>query len=95
MISFFVAGIPQPKGSSKIARIKLKVGFRYAVTSTTKGLPAWSKAIWAEAQRVKPPVPLQGPIAVRLTFYLPKPKRCDRLLPCVRPDIDKLVRGFL
>src|SRR4051812_2399697 len=37
--------------------------------------------------------PLAGPLWVSMRFIMPKPKRCDRTHPSVRPDIDNLVKG--
>jgi len=39
--------------------------------------------------------PLEGPVSVQLYFRMPRPKSApkSRKLPCVRPDLDHLVRA--
>lgn len=41
---------------------------------------------WSQRQ------PISGPVFVNVNFYLPRPKRCPRLLPHVRPDLDNYLK---
>jgi Holliday junction resolvase RusA-like endonuclease len=60
----------------------------------SKAVGPWRDAIRAEA-RTRIPVPLQGPVTVEIMFFLAKPKSVKRETPCVRPDLDKLIRSTL
>lgn len=39
--------------------------------------------------------PMVGPVEVKATFYLERPKTVKRDSPSVRPDVDKLLRALL
>ena len=93
MDHFFVAGIPQPKGS---ARAFVPKGWKRAVvTSANPKVKTWESAIRAEAIH-HDPVYRSKPVAVAviLQFVLPRPKKCGPR-PTVRPDLDKMVRAVL
>lgn len=100
MISFFVAGVPQPQGSARA----FVVQGRAVVTSANKNLRPWRDSVLAAAraemavadERITKPTP----VAVRITFYLQRPashtkKQQERRAVTVRPDIDKLARAVL
>jgi Holliday junction resolvase RusA-like endonuclease len=83
--SFSVLGQPAPQGS------KRHVGHGIMVESSKKLLP-WREAVKAAA----PAGPmLDGPIAVRLVFTLPRPKsaRKSEMVPYRTPDLSKLARS--
>lgn len=95
-VKLTVYGIPLPQGS--------KTGFvikgRAVLTDGKKGpaLKEWRMAIASEARRwlqETEGAPLAGPVAMRVTFYLPRPKSAPRkvLYPATKPDLDKLVRS--
>ena len=95
-MKLIVHGIPLPQGS--------KTGFvikgRAVLTDGKKGpaLREWRQAIAAEARlwlTQTNAAPLAGPVAMRVTFYLPRPKSAPRkvLYPATKPDLDKLVRS--
>jgi Holliday junction resolvase RusA-like endonuclease len=82
---FSVLGSPAPQGS------KRHVGHGVMVESSKKVLP-WREAVKAAA----PAGPmLDGPIAVKLIFTVPRPKaaRKTELHPYRIPDLSKLVRS--
>src|SRR5437867_2944436 len=92
-VSFHVRGLPIAQGSMRAFLIKGKP----VVTANSKGLPAWRQAVNHEAQRVAAGL-MTGPIAVELTFLMPKPKSAPkkkRIFATKRPDLDKLVRSVL
>lgn len=95
-MKLIVHGLPIPQGS--------KTGFvingRAVLTDGKKGpaLKEWRMAIAGEARRwlqETNAAPLAGPVAMRVTFYLPRPKSAPRrvLYPATKPDLDKLVRS--
>lgn len=87
---FFTAGTPVPQGShrvigSRVIPDKRLVAWRAEVTA--EALTAAEAAGWEE--------PWDGPCALDLVFYLPRPKRPRWPWPAVRPDVDKLVRAVM
>lgn len=78
---------------------------RVAIVETGKDrLDSWRNAIKAAAREavgqdaVAEEFPITGPVGVRVTFSLSGPRRipAERLgWPCVKPDVDKYVRGAL
>jgi Holliday junction resolvase RusA-like endonuclease len=103
VISFFVRGIPQPKGSTKafyIARLK-----RAIVTSDNKKLKPWEGEVRAAAEQAQGnSVPGLGPFDIEIVFYVPRPgghwgKKgllpSAPAFPTKKPDLDKLGRGLL
>ena len=100
MIEIVVRGIPAPQGS------KRHVGGGRMIESS-RAVGPWREAVRAETQR-KVPAPLGGPVAVRVWFWLPRPKTHFRtganahllrdgapVRPSGTPDLDKLVRAVL
>ena len=73
------------------------VGGKARITSTQgMKLQDWRQAIAQEARSATESV-LSGPVAVNLTFALPRPvsRRKRDLWPDRKPDLDKLVRSAL
>lgn len=87
MIDFFVEGQPVPQGSMRV--------FNGNVVHTRgAALAVWRSAI-AIAARKAGAVPVDGPIALALTFTYNKPKTVKRDLPSIAPDLDKQIRSVL
>lgn len=64
------------------------------VHQKTRQLTAWRTLIANECRSVMPE-PLEGAVEVEADFALRPPKSGKRVLPHVRPDIDKLARAVL
>lgn len=104
-ISFFAPGIPAP-GGSKRAFAHKSTG-RIVVTDDCRRNKDWRAVVALAAERAmagRPP--LAGPLALSMTFFLPRPKghfgtgRNARVVraaapghPAVKPDTTKLVRS--
>lgn len=94
-----VVGRPAPKGSKR-AFVNPKTQ-RTVVTDTNhKGLKAWARAVEEAArlamEELGHPPPMEGPLSLRVVFYLPAPKSLSptwRWLPTTKPDLDKLERA--
>lgn len=100
IVALSIPGTPVPQGSKNVTR----TGRMY---EANKALPAWRKrAVAALAKEYAATVPLDGPLRVDATFYMPRPKRhygtgrnSDRLKPgapdwhTYKPDTDKLQRA--
>jgi crossover junction endodeoxyribonuclease RusA len=84
-VKLIVHGMPIPQGS----KTGFVIGGRAVLTDGKKG-PALKE--WRMETNA---APLSGPVAMRVTFYLPRPKSAPRkvLYPATRPDLDKLVRS--
>lgn len=93
-----VIGVALPQGSK--SAFALKSG-RVVVTDGKKGgnLKEWRGAIAACARlwlsQNGMPAPLDGPVKLSVTFYLPRPKSAPKRVtkPDKKPDLDKLVRA--
>lgn len=93
-----VYGIPLPQGSKTAFVVK----GRAVVTDGKKGpaLKEWRNAIASEARvwlaKNGAPAPLDGPVIVTATFYLPRPKSAPKrvIFPATKPDLDKLTRAL-
>lgn len=88
MISFFLHGEPQPKGSVQ----GFLRGDKVIVTHTAKS-KVWEESIRWQVKDYQHN--LDGPLAVSLDFYLTRGKSVKRQYPAVTPDIDKLTRAVL
>lgn len=89
--SLFVPGNPVPQGS------KRHVGNGRLIESA-KTLAPWRATI-RQALETTIPDPLDGPIAARVAFVMPRPKSTAKTRPTPaavkRPDVDKLLRAVL
>lgn len=96
-LHFVAYGIPQPKGSAKAF---LPKGWtRPIVTSDNTKNKGWQQLV-AEAASAAIGLSsdfrvIDGPAALTVTFYLPRPKAIkNKIVPHVKkPDLDKLVRS--
>ena len=90
-VRFFVAGIPIPQGS-KTAYV---VGGRAVMADANKKLKPWRKEVTrvARASWLDRPQAL-GPVRLDLVFVFERPSSVKRRLPCVAPDLDKLIRAI-
>jgi crossover junction endodeoxyribonuclease RusA len=101
-VSFTVAGLPAPQGSKK-AIPNRHTGRMIVLEQSGAKLKDWRDAVNAAAWQAvyaNPPAArevFRGPVGVSLAFTLPRPASAPRgrSWPCVRPDLDKLVRAVL
>ena len=100
MIKIVVYGSPAPQGSKRFVGTS-KAGRGIMIESSAKVKP-WRLDVKAAAEAVLasidggPPKPLDGPIAVQMTFTLQKPAsapKSRRTWPCRKPDLSKLIRS--
>jgi Holliday junction resolvase RusA-like endonuclease len=88
MILFSVEGEPIPQGSKK----GFVVGRRAVLVDDNKDkLKPWRAKVAAASDVGHT---FTGPVFVAAVFYLPRPKTVKRLLPSVKPDLDKLFRAL-
>lgn len=91
-LSFTVLGRPVPQGSM-MARAT-KTGKAYLHHDNERELRAWRRDIRDAADGRSITTIRQAPLAVRLRFQMPTPKRaCDGDPAATAPNIDKLVRA--
>lgn len=89
-----VYGTPVPQGSMK-AFVR---GGRAQITSANNNLKPWREAIKSAVDDVfatKGQYTYEGPVEVKINFWLPKPKSTPKkvIYPAKKPDLDKLIRG--
>ncbi len=93
--SFFVPGEPITEGSTRA----FASGQRVVVTHDRgASLTAWRLAVKDAALKAAREAGWEprydGPVAVNVAFFLPRPKSAKkRLWPHVKPDLDKLIRA--
>lgn len=96
MVEFRVYGTPAPQGS-KTAFVR--GGKAVVVDGSSKSgrekLSSWRAEVAREAHNERPDELLEGPLAVTINFFMPKPKSApkDKAYCDKKPDIDKLVRA--
>lgn len=102
-LRFLIFGVPAPKGSTRafVVRKKGETGPGRAVVVPDNKGPArmWAGAVQEAASRAlqeqRSGKPILGPVRVRVTFHMPRPKSLSRhvLEHTKRPDCDKLARN--
>jgi len=98
--SFFVCGVPRPKGNHVAVCPRNCTGRgRPFITETWSGkqgerLREWTKTIIVESKKHRPPSPLVGAVELDVAFYFPRPKKPKSEYPAGRVgDLDKLLRA--
>lgn len=86
-----VYGTPAPQGS-KTAVVR---GGKAIMFESSKKLVPWRDAciMASKMATTEAPTPLAGPLKVKITFYLERPRSTLRDYPNSAPDVDKLLRG--
>jgi Holliday junction resolvase RusA-like endonuclease len=103
MVSFFVAGIPVPKGSAK-AFMRKGMKFPVVVQDNAEKQKPWASSIGYAAQQAGA-ILLNGPVEIKIVFFMPyrkshfgTGKNADKLkvnstqYHTSKPDLDKLIR---
>ena len=92
----FVKGAAKPQGSKR--GFVTKTGKVAMVEMSGTPLKNWRQAVtWVirgEAAKQKWELS-EGPVNVKIEFYLHRPKKPKHKEPAVRPDLDKLARAVL
>ena len=97
LISFYVEGLPQTKGSTKgfVGRSKKTGNLRAFIVNDNKKNKGWAALVAHEAKFYGPRTPMTGPVSLDLSFFMPSPKRPKHpIFPIVKPDLDKLTRSI-
>lgn len=103
-LSFFVPGIPAPGGSKRFVGFAKSTGRAILVDAAGQRNKDWRSSVASVAAACMSGVaPMEGPLAVRLTFLMPRPKghRTPKGVlrasappfPTTRPDALKLARS--
>lgn len=92
-IAFFIPGQPRPKGSWNLMR-NSKTGQVFAKADPAHKSWQGQVSYWAQVNKPDGDVHT-GPIALTMTYHLPRPKTVKRALPTTKPDLDKLERAML
>jgi len=92
VIEFTVFGIPRPKERARVYRTQTgKVR-----TVTPQRTADWEASFAGQALYSRPAQPLDGPISLHVTFYLPRPSsRKKAAWPDRKPDLDNCLKCCL
>jgi Holliday junction resolvase RusA-like endonuclease len=95
-IQFEVPGTPAQQGSKTLGQTKEGKTF---MRESAKGLAVWRGKVIAHARAAIGPrwKPLDGPLYLYLTFWMPRPDSHPKTIatyPTGAPDLDKLVRAI-
>ncbi len=109
-ISFTVIGVPAPGGSKKGFPFRRRDGsLGVNMVDGSKYTKPWQLKVKATAESYYWDAPLEGPLRMEVTFYLPRPKDHFKtqkgkvttivkpgkpLYPITTPDLTKLIRAF-
>ena len=88
IVTFSVEGVPMPQGSKSLIR---RGGKAWMIDANSSRLKPWRQKV-AEAADLGET--FDCPVMVAAVFYMPRPKTVKRLLPSVKPDLDKLFRAL-
>lgn len=98
-LAFTIPGLPVPKGRPRFAQVAGHV--RAFTPKPTMTHENWVRACAHEAVSKLPKAermrfPLDGPLAIRVRFYLPRPpsRRKADLWPDRKPDLDNLLKAL-
>lgn len=95
-ITFFVPGRPAPQGSKTLTRGGMRESSRLLKPwRQTVARVAWESMVeyTVNTDGADTPFPLTGPLALDVTFVLPKGRANRKVRPCQDPDADKLARA--
>lgn len=106
-IEFFAKG--EPKGQPRPRAFARKMGGKYVARVFDSGTAEnWKSAVARDAIHHTPPAPIEGPVAVHLSFFFPRPrshyrtgKHSHELRPDApsfhvsKPDSDNLAKAIL
>jgi Holliday junction resolvase RusA-like endonuclease len=103
VIEFTVYGIPAPKGSKSAFPIRRKATGKMGavvVEGKTDRQKDWARRVEEVVQGLASSGAelLDEPLALTVTFYLPKPASAPKrraTLPMRKPDLDKLLRALI
>lgn len=100
----FVEGepVPQPRQRHRVVRPKGRRSYAANYTPAKHPVQSWKQAIIARWRTGKAVPAIDGPVEVTVIYYLPRPKRLQRLKDPEgpiwhdkRPDVDNLDKAVL
>lgn len=95
IVSFFVPGKCQPKGSTKSFR-SATTGHVMTLSDNDKLAPWATDVKFAALKEMNGAPPTESAVAIELDFQMARPKSRKRDLNMVtKPDVDKLIRATL
>lgn len=93
-LTFTIEGVPVQQGSKKGFSRKGSTIVQL-VDDNADMLKPWRALVRSRASEVSTIWPqFEGPLAVTVDFYMPRGATVKRARPCVKPDLDKLVRAL-
>lgn len=99
-LDIVVYGVPAPQGSKR-GGFSAKTGKTFVYEQNSKTQKSWRQDVIAAAVALRESQgldTLEGPIELLVELRIPRPASVNirrRPFPCVKPDIDKLLRNTL
>lgn len=81
---------PTPKGRPRSVLDRSSGTIRNYTPVKTRNFESFLKR---QAQKQYKDLPLEGPISVRMVFYVERPKTVTRQFPEVKPDLDNYIKA--
>lgn len=84
-----VVGIPE-------AQARPRIFHAHGRTIAHSPKSNWFQVVYYEALAKRPPVPMDGPIVLSVTFYFQKPKsaKAGAIFKSTKPDLDNLLKAI-
>lgn len=102
LATFFVSGTPKAQPRHQAFAMKMGDGKYRARVFTPDTAEEWKGRVARCSEKWLPPAPIELPVALSLTFFMPRPKALmtarapDGFVPHVgRPDCDNLAKSVL
>lgn len=90
-VTFTVHGTPIPKGSKTL--VGVRSGHPRMIDNNAHKLKAWEADIGTAARTVADGILFDIPVELEVRFVFPRPLRPKCVAPCVKPDLDKILRA--
>ncbi|HEV8574746.1 MAG TPA: RusA family crossover junction endodeoxyribonuclease [Dehalococcoidia bacterium] len=95
-LSVRVYGVPIPQGRPRARVLRLATGGVRASVYERAEDKDWKQTVLAQALEHRPLAPVEGPLAMTLSFLLPRPKSLPKRErhPIKKPDADNLCKAI-
>jgi len=93
-IEFIVPGVPKAQPRPRVRKAGDKAWAYYP-----KGVGPWKESLAAYCSQNRPSDPIEGPIRLDVSFFLPRPKNMKSRMDCEphikKPDSDNLLKAVM
>jgi Holliday junction resolvase RusA-like endonuclease len=91
-----VYGVPVPQGRPRARAFRLPNGGVRASVYERAEDKDWKRTVLAQVLPHRPPAPVDGPLVMTVTFYLPRPKSLPKRVeyPVTKPDLSNCLKAI-